>query len=102
MTTTTTEGAVEHCGKERIPIADRHPNPARRARADLGAAGSSGSVPFTAILLVTTGGLFGAAAREAIEQLLPTAPRAFPVATFLINLTGAFILGFLLEALVRS
>jgi CrcB protein len=48
------------------------------------------------------GGVPGAAAREALEQALPPAGREFPAATFLINLVGAFALGLLLEALVRS
>ena len=48
------------------------------------------------------GGLLGAAAREAIEQLLPTTTHGFPTATFLINLAGAFVLGVLVETLVRS
>ena len=48
------------------------------------------------------GGMLGAAAREAIEQAWRASPRAFPAATFLINLVGAFILGLLLEALVSS
>ena len=47
------------------------------------------------------GGVLGAAAREAIEQALPATRRGFPVATFVINLAGAFVLGMLLEALVR-
>ena len=55
-----------------------------------------------AVLRVMCGGVAGAAAREAIEQALPAAHHGFPAATFLINLAGAFILGVLLEALVRS
>jgi CrcB protein len=55
-----------------------------------------------AVALVMCGAILGGAAREAIEQVLPTSARGFPVATFLINLAGAFILGVLLEALVRS
>jgi CrcB protein len=44
----------------------------------------------------------GAAAREAVEQALPTPAHAFPAATFMINVAGAFVLGFLLEAVVRA
>jgi CrcB protein len=52
--------------------------------------------------LVAGGGFLGAAAREATEQALPGASGGFPLATFLINLSGAFALGLLLEALARS
>lgn len=55
-----------------------------------------------AVLLVMLGGVVGAAAREAIEEALPAPGRGFPTATFVINLAGAFILGVLLEALVRA
>lgn len=55
-----------------------------------------------AMALVLSGGFLGAAAREAIEQALPAANGRFPLATFLINLAGAFALGLLLEALVRA
>lgn len=55
-----------------------------------------------AMAIVVVGGFFGAAAREAVEQALPTAPGGFPAATFAINLAGAFVLGALLEALVRA
>ncbi|MCU4186250.1 fluoride efflux transporter CrcB [Acidiferrimicrobium sp. IK] len=52
--------------------------------------------------VVVAGGFLGAAAREAVEQALPTARGGFPAATFAINVCGAFILGALLEALVRA
>lgn len=55
-----------------------------------------------AIISVLAGGILGAAARETVEQALPTAARGFPVATFIINLAGAFVLGGLLEALART
>ena len=53
-------------------------------------------------VLVICGGALGAAVREAIEQALPSSSRGFPAATLLINLAGAFVLGVLIEALVRS
>lgn len=46
--------------------------------------------------------MFGAAARDAIEQSLPTRTGTFPLATFTINLSGALLLGALLEGLVRA
>ena len=52
--------------------------------------------------LVAGGGFFGAAARQAVEQALPTHTGSFPVATFLINISGAFLLGLVLESLARS
>lgn len=52
------------------------------------------------LALVAAGGAVGTAAREGIT--LAVAPiGGFPIATFLINITGAFLLGFLLEALAR-
>ncbi|MHB8439668.1 MAG: fluoride efflux transporter FluC [Acidimicrobiales bacterium] len=46
------------------------------------------------------GGFFGAAAREAVEQALP-AHGGFPLATLLVNVSGAAALGIVLELLVR-
>ena len=54
------------------------------------------------LVLVASGGLLGAAARQAIEQALPAHPGTFPVATFVINVAGAFLLGLLLETLART
>ena len=51
--------------------------------------------------LVAIGGTLGTAAREALSLLIP-ATGAFPVSIFLINITGAFALGFLLEYLLRA
>lgn len=55
-----------------------------------------------ALAQVIVGGVLGAASREAVEQALPTHSGDFPLATWLINLTGAFVLGVLLEALARA
>jgi CrcB protein len=55
-----------------------------------------------ALAQIAAGGLFGAAARDAIEQSLPTRTGTFPLATFTINLSGALLLGALLEGLVRA
>lgn len=51
---------------------------------------------------VAIGGFFGAAAREALEQAVHTSGGGFPLATFVINVSGAFLLGLVLEALARS
>ncbi|WP_378148706.1 fluoride efflux transporter FluC [Cnuibacter sp. UC19_7] len=52
------------------------------------------------ILLVAGGGAIGTALREAVSLAVP-AVGGFPAAVFGINLVGAFVLGFLLEALSR-
>lgn len=46
---------------------------------------------------VALGGALGASARHGIDLLFPTATNQWPLATFLINLTGAFILGIVIE-----
>lgn len=53
------------------------------------------------LALVAAGGTVGTAAREGITLALPRIGD-FPLATFLINITGAFLLGLLLEALARG
>lgn len=55
----------------------------------------------SALAWVFAGGVVGTFLRYEIEALLPHDGRAWPWATFLINLAGAFILGGLLEALAR-
>jgi len=52
------------------------------------------------VLVVITGGVFGALARYGFSTVLP-APGGWPLPTLIINLTGALLLGVLLEALVR-
>ncbi len=54
-----------------------------------------------ALALVALGGVIGTYARYTIETGLPHAPGTWPWATFLINLSGAFVLGLLLEGLTR-
>lgn len=49
---------------------------------------------------VAIGGVIGAFARHAVDLVFPTATDQWPTATFIINLTGAFILGMVLEAAV--
>jgi len=50
---------------------------------------------------VFAGGVVGTALRYYGETVLPHDGAAWPWATFLINLAGAFVLGALLEALAR-
>lgn len=65
----------------------RHPRPAHRQSRYIG--------------LVALGGALGTALRAAVTLLVPEV-EVFPVATFGVNLAGAFILGVLLETLARS
>ncbi|HKU01906.1 MAG TPA: CrcB family protein [Arthrobacter sp.] len=52
------------------------------------------------VLVVIVGGIVGALARYGVSSVLP-APGGWPLPTLVINLAGAFLLGALLEALVR-
>jgi len=45
------------------------------------------------VAVVAAGGALGVAARYGIGQAIPTAPGAFPWATFWINVSGSFVLG---------
>ncbi len=51
------------------------------------------------LLMVGLGGFVGTVVRYALETALPAAPDRWPWTTFLINVTGAFILAVLLETL---
>lgn len=55
-----------------------------------------------ALAVVFTGGAVGTAVRYVIEEQLPHSPSQWPTATFGINIAGAFVLGLLLESLVRG
>lgn len=48
------------------------------------------------VLAVAAGGAVGGTARYGAGLLLPTAAGGFPWATFIVNVTGAFLLGLLL------
>jgi CrcB protein len=52
-------------------------------------------------LLILIGGALGTGIRAALEAAYPAQPGGWPWATFLINVTGAFPLGVLLETLIR-
>lgn len=53
------------------------------------------------ILLVGVGGAAGTGARYALTSAVPTSTDGWPTATFVENLLGAFVLGLLLEVLLR-
>ena len=53
------------------------------------------------LAVIAIGGMIGAAARFKIAEALPTEPGHFPWATFWINLSGSFVLGFLLVVLLE-
>lgn len=55
----------------------------------------------SAIAAVALGGLLGAPARYGLEVAFPQVGGQWPVTTFAINVTGAFLLGVLLEGLSR-
>jgi fluoride exporter len=51
---------------------------------------------FSKFLLVALGGAFGAAARYGMNLLFGNTFLPFPFATFLVNVSGSFLIGFLL------
>lgn len=53
------------------------------------------------LIVVFVGGAAGTALRWLAEQEWPTHAGQWPVGTFVVNLVGAFVLGLLLESLVR-
>ncbi|MBX9245460.1 CrcB family protein [Actinotalea ferrariae] len=53
------------------------------------------------LVMVAVGGALGTGARLVVSGLVPTAANGFPTATLVENLVGAFLLGLLLEVLLR-
>lgn len=53
------------------------------------------------LVAISLGGMLGASARYGIARWIPTAPHGFPWATFWTNLSGSFLLGFLLVLLLE-
>ena len=58
-------------------------------------------IPRSGVAVVGVGGVVGTALRYQLGVWFPQAVDGWPVTTFLINTTGALLLGLLLEALVR-
>jgi CrcB protein len=54
------------------------------------------------VAVVAVGGAVGTAARWAVAETVGASPSGWPTATFVVNLLGSFLLGALLEALLRS
>ncbi|HET7580941.1 MAG TPA: fluoride efflux transporter CrcB [Bacillales bacterium] len=49
------------------------------------------------VILVAVGGFFGSISRYGVSQMVKKRyPTAFPLATFIVNLMGAFLLGWLI------
>ena len=52
------------------------------------------------LAVIALGGAVGAPLRYALEELHPAGPGAFPLTTFLVNVSGAFALGLFLALLL--
>lgn len=77
---------------------------AGRARAVVPARGRDATPHrrFRVLGLVMVGGAMGTLVRALLADAAPTDPDAVPWMTLVINVTGAFVLGLLLELLVRA
>jgi CrcB protein len=53
-------------------------------------------VPLSVLLAVGCGGVVGAISRYLVQLALPSDPGRFPTGTFIVNLSGSALLGFLL------
>lgn len=53
------------------------------------------------VAAISVGGMVGASARYGVAWLVPTSPHRFPWATFWTNVSGSFLLGFLLVVLLE-
>lgn len=73
-------GAALHMPQRTAPAATHRHSPARPG----------------VLAAIAAGGALGAPARYAIATLLPATPAVFPWATFCTNVSGSFVLGFVL------
>jgi CrcB protein len=64
------------------------------------AIGPTGLTSAASVGLVAVGGTLGAACRDELELLIPASPDGFPWATFVVNISGAVVLGALLTLIV--
>lgn len=53
------------------------------------------------VVVIALGGMAGATARFELSEAIPTGPGQFPWATFWANLSGSFVLAFLLVLLIE-
>jgi len=53
------------------------------------------------LVAIAAGGILGATARFKLAEALPTSPGTFPWATFWTNMSGSFVLGFVLILLLE-
>jgi CrcB protein len=70
--------------------AGARPRPRRRSRAEP-----------DVLAVIALGGMAGAAARYGVARWIPARPGGFPWATFWTNLSGSFLLGFLLVLILE-
>ncbi|MFD6856432.1 fluoride efflux transporter FluC [Rhodococcus sp. NPDC060090] len=56
----------------------------------------------SALAAVAVGGAIGTLGRYGVGLWCPASPDSWPVGTFAVNIAGAFVLGLLLEALLRT
>jgi len=60
-----------------------------------------GLLPASFLLMMAAGGALGTPARFEVAQLIHVTPGTFPWATFWTNISGSFLLGFLLVLLIE-
>src|SRR4051812_16749961 len=53
------------------------------------------------LLAISVGGVLGTAARYGLGRAIHVAPGTFPWSTFVINVSGSFVLGVLLTTIIR-